>query len=236
MRPVSPNKMAFDTDAEKSKRLSFTNSDSGFDSQPGIHDEQGSSAILEWSQKNSIPSKAYDEWIQQFGEAECPRCPEIFHSKIAWINHYIDAHQNDLKKNYVMDNDTFKSIPSLRNNGIDNEVARFVRNNADFDFDLVLNEIDEPGQINVDKYDDILVSTSGENVPDTGLVSSSQISFDNYDDIPVSTNDHILFDPPSPIFTPSNLKRARFTYSEDDSDEELNNELILSKKVLGQNS
>ena len=36
MRPVSPNKMAFDTDAEKSKRLSFTNSDSGFDSQPGI--------------------------------------------------------------------------------------------------------------------------------------------------------------------------------------------------------
>ena len=36
MRPVSPNKMAFDAEAEKSKRLSFTNSDSGFDSQPGI--------------------------------------------------------------------------------------------------------------------------------------------------------------------------------------------------------
>jgi len=36
MRPVSPNKMAFDAEAEKAKRLSFTNSDSGFDSQPGI--------------------------------------------------------------------------------------------------------------------------------------------------------------------------------------------------------
>ena len=36
MRPVSPNKMTFDSEAEKSKRLSFTNSDSGFDSQPGI--------------------------------------------------------------------------------------------------------------------------------------------------------------------------------------------------------
>merc|ERR1712131_481200 len=36
VRPVSPNKMAFDSEAEKTKRLSFTNSDSGFDSQPGI--------------------------------------------------------------------------------------------------------------------------------------------------------------------------------------------------------
>lgn len=144
--------------------------------------------LMDWTQNDSILSKAYDEWIQQFGEAECPRCPEVFHSKIAWINHYIDVHQNHLEKNYLLDKDTFKSIPSLRNKGIDYEVARFVRNNQDFDFDLILTEIDD----------------------------SSQISFDKNDEIPVSLNDEILSDPPSPIIRPSNSKRARFTDSPDD--------------------
>ena len=230
MRPVSPNKMAFDTDAEKSKRLSFTNSDSGFDSQPGIRDEQSSRILLEWSQKDSIPSKAYDEWIEQFGEAECPRCPEVFKSKLAWINHYINAHQNDLKNNDFIKNDTFKSITSLRNHGIDKEVARFVRNNDDFD--LILTEIDESGQIKIDKHDDILVSTSGENVLDTGLGSTSQMNFDKYDDISVSTNDHTLYDPPSRIITPSDLKRARFTYSEDDSGNENSSDDAIARFVI----
>ena len=144
--------------------------------------------LMDWTQNDSILSKAYDEWIQQFGEAECPRCPEVFHSKISWINHYIDVHQNHLEKKYLLDKDTFKSIPSLRNKGIDNEVARFVRNNQDFDFDLILTEIDD----------------------------SSQISFDKNDEIPVSLNDEILSDPPSPIIRPSNSKRARFTDSPDD--------------------
>ena len=81
-----------------------------------------------------------------------------------------------------------------------------MRNNQDFDFDLVLTEV--PDSADIDKCDDIPVSTS-ENIHDSGLASSSQINFDKYDDIPVSTKHEIDFDPPSPIIPPKNRKRAR---------------------------
>ena len=162
--------------------------------------------LSKWTEPNTIASRAYEEMIQQFGEAECPLCPQVFRSKIAWTYHYISDHKINLAKQYPIDDDTLRSIPSLKNQGIDQEVVRFLRNNQDFDFDLVLTEV--PGSADIDKYDDIPVSTS-KNMHDSGLTSSSQINFDKYDDIPVSTKDEVDFDPPSPIITPKNRQRAR---------------------------
>ena len=163
------------------------NADSGFLSgvDSGIkHDQSSQQARLEWT-----------------GEAKCPKCSEVFHSKIAWTYHCNHAHQNDA----------------------DNELARFVRNNKDFEpFDLVMISMNDSNQINNDKNDDIPVSTNGEIKGNIDIASSSQIDFDKYDDIPVSSQDEILSDPPSPVISSSNCIRARCTDSEDYSRNEGN--------------
>ena len=58
--------------------------------------------LSRWT-NSKIMTSAYEEWIAEFGYAECISCPERFNSKISWLHHIIMDHKIDPGKKYLFD-------------------------------------------------------------------------------------------------------------------------------------
>ena len=127
-----------------------------------------------WSQSDSALSRYYREWISIQNHAECPYCPEVFRSKISWIDHFFRDHQinpyqmHDLieKLQILIQNSTdrkFFDLVPMDQNVAPRASIKLVKNEASIVAQMeknleILNEMERNGQSAMVKPAEYLVA------------------------------------------------------------------------------